>query len=85
MEFINRKEFAKAALNKNVKAFIIYVTLFMSKITIHIAQKARIILLTIKKINILEKPFDFSNFFLKKLAEVFSKYTRINKNVSKLK
>lgn len=38
-ELIDKKEFAKLALNENVKAFVVYVT-FLLIIAIHAAKKA---------------------------------------------
>ena len=35
IKLINKKEFAKAALNENVEAFVVYVALFILKMTIH--------------------------------------------------
>ena len=42
VEHINKKEFAKAALDKNIKAFVLYVSFLSlgSKMTIYLAQEA---------------------------------------------
>ena len=55
-----------------------------SKKTIHPAWKAEIALLLAKKVTNLAKYADFVNVFLKKLAEVLPKYTKINKHAIKL-
>ena len=39
MEIINKKEFGKAALDKHIKVFVIYVT-FLSTIVIYSTEKA---------------------------------------------
>lgn len=53
-------------LNKNIKAFVIYITfLNLSLILIHLARKTQIASLIIKKIIILNKYSDFANIFLK--------------------
>lgn len=45
------KKFAKAALNKNVEAFVIYVTLFsLNLISIYLVKKTHITLLFAKKV-----------------------------------
>ena len=40
VEIINQKEFAKAALDKNVEAFVVHVSSLKSRMTIHSARKA---------------------------------------------
>ena len=40
IELIDRKKFAKAALNQNIRAFIVHVALFISKMTIILIHKA---------------------------------------------
>ena len=40
MEFIDKKEFAEAALNKNVEAFVVYMTsLSLSLILIYLSRE----------------------------------------------
>ena len=39
VEFIDQKEFAKMALDENIKAFVVYVSSVGLKITIHLAKK----------------------------------------------
>lgn len=53
VELINKKESAKTALDKNIKAFVVYVTFFsLNKptISIYLAQEAQIALLIAKKV-----------------------------------
>ena len=40
IEFINQKKVAKAALNENIEAFVVYIGSVISKITIYPARKA---------------------------------------------
>ena len=40
MELIDNKEFAKAALDGNVKLFVVYVTFATLKLSIHLAWEA---------------------------------------------
>ena len=40
IELINKKKFAKASLNENIEAFIVYVAFFILEMTIHLARKA---------------------------------------------
>ena len=59
VELIDKKKFAKAALDENVKAFMVYVAFFTSKISIHSAREAQIALLLAKKVII---PFEYSDY-----------------------
>ena len=55
MEIIDKKEFTKAALDKNVEAFVVHVTFFSPNLMlIPLAQEAQIALLVIKKVQISE-------------------------------
>ena len=40
VEFINRKEFGNVVLDKNIGAFVVYVSFLGSRMTIHLARKA---------------------------------------------
>ena len=69
MKIINNKKFTKAALDKNIKAFVIYMIFFsLNSMTIHTDQKAQIALLVIKEAHILLKHSDFLDIFIKKKA-----------------
>ena len=61
--FVNKKEFAKAALDENVKVFIIYMSFFNLK-SIYPDKKARIAFLFTEKVIIPNKYSDFDNVFL---------------------
>ena len=72
IELIDKKEFAKVVLDKNIKAFVVHVSVLSlgSKMTIHSAWKAQIALLLAKKVTVPVKYADFSDVFLKKSAKM---------------
>lgn len=65
---MNKKEFAKTILNKNVKTFIVHILSLSSrlKISIYSPKKAQIVLFFTKKVIISSKYLDIFNIFLKK-------------------
>ena len=67
VEFINKKEFAKATLNKNINTFEVHISFLSlkSKMTIYLSKKAEIALLLDKKITVLVKYLDFVYVFSK--------------------
>ena len=65
------------ALDENIKAFVMYISFLGLKIPIHPMKKAQMALLLGKKSTIMAKFLDFTNVFLKKLANIFSKQTSI--------
>lgn len=81
VEIINKKEFAKVVLNKNIKVFVMHVT-FLSfnkiMIIIYLTKKAQIALLLTKEVKILAKYLDFFNVFSKKKALVLLEITKLN-------
>ena len=84
VEFINKKEFTKAVLDENAEDFVVYVASFISKITIHPAEKAQIALLLTKKVILPENYLDFANVLSKKSAKVLSERTGINNYIIEL-
>ena len=50
VELVNKKEFAKAILGKNIKTFVLYVSSLELKIKIHLAKKVQIVLLLAEEI-----------------------------------
>ena len=55
IEIINKKEFAKAALDENIEALVVHViSLILNLMLIYPAQEAQIALLVIKKVRISE-------------------------------
>ena len=70
--------------DNNIEVFVVHVTfLSFNFMLIHPAQKARIVLLVIKKVQILFKYSDFLNVFLEKKALVLLVATNLNKHVIK--
>lgn len=65
VEIIHKKEFDKVVLDKNVKAFVVYIALLISKMLIYLAWKVQITLLVVEKIFVLVEYSDFTNIFLK--------------------
>lgn len=96
VEIFVKKEFAKAALNKNSETFAIYIIAFKaSKITIDFLRVTYVIgdnfmqFIALKQnrafIKILIKYSDFAIVFLFKLAIKLTENMRINKHVIELK
>ena len=83
VEIINRKEFAKAALDEHVEAFVVHVT-SLSTMAIHPARKAQIALLVAKEVQILSKYSDFSDVFLEEKALILPEVTELNQHAIKL-
>ena len=86
IELINKKEFAKVALDENIKVFVVYMNSLSlgSKMTIDPAQEAQITLLLAKEVSVLAQYSDFANVFLKELAKVLPKRTGINEHIIEL-
>ena len=83
MEIIERKEFAKAALDKHIETFVLHVT-SLSTMLIHPARKAQIALLVAKEVKIPTKYSDFSDVFLEEKASILLKITELNQHAIKL-
>lgn len=86
---INKKEFAKAVLDENIKAFMVHFTFFNLeiKMKIYLAYETQIMFLDIKKAfkRILAKYLNFINLFLEdKIIELLN-YLDINKYAIYLK
>ena len=84
VELIHKKEFAKAALDENVEAFVVYVASLTSKMMIHPVYKAQIASFLGEKVTILAKYLDFADVFSKESAELLPKRTKINKHAIKI-
>ena len=83
-EFINKKAFAKAILDENVKVFVIHIAFLNLDMTLYPAWKAEIALLFFRKVVFLKKYTTFANVFLKKLAHILLEHMGINKYKIKL-
>ena len=81
---MNKIEFIKAVLYKNINAFLVYVRSLELRMTIYLAKKTQIALMLTKKVIILVKYLDFANVFLKKLIKVLLEQIRANKHAIKL-
>ena len=85
VEIIDRKEFAKAALDEHVEAFVVYVTsLSLNSMLIHPAREAQIALLVAEEVKIPTKYSDFSDVFLEEKASILPKATELNQHAIKL-
>ena len=84
VEIINWKKFAKAALDKNVEAFVMHVSSLGSKMNIHLAKKAQLALLLNKKVTVPTGYSDFADVFSEKLANVLPERTGANEHAIKL-
>ena len=86
VEFIDKKEFAKAVLDENIKAFVVHVSSLSlrSKMMIHPAQEAQIASLLAEKVIVPAKYSDFANVFSKESAEVLPECIEINKHAIEL-
>lgn len=73
VKLIDKKEFVKVVLNKNIEYFAIYMVFFSFKILIYLTQNAQIALLITENVII---PIEYTNFvwlFLKKIAKILLK------------
>ena len=84
VEIINQKEFAKAALDDNIDAFVVYVSSLELRMSIHPARKAQLALLLTKEVIVPTKYWDFADVLLEKSANVLSERTRANKHAIEL-
>ena len=87
VKLINKKEFIKAALNKNSETYVIHVVILetlLSGLLIYSDRKAQIASLLTKEVKISAKYFDFSDFFSEEKASVLLKQTKLNQYPIKL-
>ena len=85
VEIIDKKEFTKAALDKNDKAFVMHVTSFnLNSMLRYTIREAQIALLVTKEVKILNTYSDFSDVFLEEKALILSEATKLNQHVIKL-
>ena len=77
VEVIDKKEFAKGALDEHVKASVMHVT-FLSIISIYLAKEDLMALLVVKKVKVLTEYSNFSDVFLKQKASILLKITKLN-------
>ena len=85
VELIDKKEFAKAALDENSETFVVYVASLSLVPGIHLDRKTQIASLLTKKVKILDKYSDFTNVFSGKKALVLPECTEFNEHAIDLK
>ena len=80
VQIIDWKEFAKAGLDPNKEAFVVYIVTITSKMTIYPEHKAQITLLKAKEapVSVPAEYSDFANVFSEKLTAVLLKHIEIN-------
>ena len=83
-EIINWKEFVKAALDENFEAFVVHVSSLRLRISIHLEEKAQLILLLTEKVTVLVEYSDFADVFLEKSANILPKRTGANEYAIKV-
>ena len=79
IKIINKKKFAKAALDKNFKIFVIHVAFLNLAPGILLDREIQIASLLTKKVKIPDKYLDFTNVFSEKKVLVLSEHTELNK------
>ena len=77
VELIDKKKFAKTALDKNVEAFVVYI-ISLLPMAIYQARKTQIALLISKKVKITAKYSDFSNVFSEEKVLVLPELSKPN-------
>ena len=76
MKIIDKKEFTQAALDRYVKAFLVYmISLSLNLMLIDLAKKAQIVLLIAKKVKIPTKYSNFLDVFLEEKALILLEKT----------
>ena len=83
VEIIDRKEFAKAALDEHVEAFVVHVT-SLSTMAIHPSREAQIALLVAEEVKIPTEYSDFSDVFSEEKASILPEATELNQHAIEL-
>ena len=84
VELINKKEFAKAALDEKSKTFVVYVASLNLVSRILPNKKAQIAFLLTKKVKIPDKYLDSIDIFSKEKALVLPEHTKLNEHAINL-
>ena len=79
IELINKKKFAKTALDENSKT-VVHMASFNLALKIHLDKKAQIFFLIIKKVKILDKYSAFTNVFSEKKALILLERSKLNEH-----
>ena len=80
VELINRKEFAKAALDEKSKTFVVYVVSLNLAPGIHPDRAAQIAFLLTEEVKIPDKYSDFTDVFSEEKALVLPEHTELNEH-----
>ena len=83
VEIIDKKKFARAALDEHVEVFVVHVT-FLSTMAIHPAREAQIASLIAKEVKIPTDYSDFSDVFSEEKALVLPEITDLNQHAIEL-
>ena len=84
VELINKKEFAKTALNKNSETFVIHVASLNLTPGLHPDRVAQITSLLVEEVKILDKYSDFANIFSEEIALILLERTELNEHMINL-
>ena len=85
VELINKKEFAKAALDENSETFVVHVASLNLTPGIHPDRAAQIVSLLTEKVRIPDEYSDFADVFSEVKALVLPKHTELNEHAIDLK
>ena len=84
VELINKKDFAKAALDEKFETFVIHMASFNLAPGIHPDREAQIVSLLIEEVKIPDEYSDFTNVFLEEKALVLPERTELNEHTINL-
>ena len=84
VKLIDKKEFAKAALDGNSETFVVYVASLNLLPGIHLDKEAQIASLLTKKVKIPDKYLDFTDIFSEKKVLVLPERTKLNEHAINL-
>ena len=80
VELINKKEFAKAALDEKSETFVVHVAALNLTPGIHLDRAAQIASLLAEEVRIPDEYSDFADVFLAKKALVLQERTKLNEH-----
>ena len=84
VELIDKKEFAKAALDENFETFVVYIASFDLAPGIHPDRETQITFLFTKNVKILDKYSDYTDVFSEEKAVILPERTNLNEHAIKL-
>ena len=80
VELINKKEFAKAALDKKSETFVVHIAFFNLVPRIHPDREAQIAFLLTEEVKNPDEYLDFTNVFSKEKALILPESTKLNEH-----